>query len=511
MPKYTRHADGYSTIEHEGGPTVHLIDPDGSFEREMQPPSPEAYAAVAPPQSPAPVQNSLAGVSTDDAAALAQPSTVGPMNNPTVLPDQPKAPVTVPPIAPAGQPRATLIDQPGGGPAMATKSETQTTNQHSTSTSGMDQASKAKLESAGAKTTADTNAAINAERQAGQQVSEQRQARAKQDYQSGFQRQVGALDAEQQYKQAYSSALEERKAARAQKIDPSQAWGGEKQEWAFIAGLGGALAALDSGVARLNAARGRGYAVEPYDMIDKMVQASIKQQEDQRKQRIESAGESAEAAQAGMLSAASDAHEAAAQVLEARKLLASSAEEATFLDSAAAKQRLQADLRDEDRAKMLATTVTKTDARNTVNSTQTGPAAGAKPTKAQHDDQANLRQLYRLRDTLQRASKSGALQGVVGWQDKLGANSVQEFFGGLPPEQKEAATALGELEIGNLMRLVREPNNKNTQNMVQSLGMPKNDSDIPGSLQRLDQLIADQEDAVKNAAPEAPAEQAEQY
>jgi hypothetical protein len=123
---------------------------------------------------------------------------------------------------------------------------------------------------------------------------------------------------------------------------------------------------------------------------------------------------------------------------------------------------------------------------------------GAKPDKATVDAQKGLAELKRLRDNLKRGQQSGALKSVVGWQDKLGANSVQDFFGGLPPEQKEQATTLEELQVGNLMRLVREPNNMRTQNMVQQIGTPKNDRDIDGAIRRLDQLIAIEESGYKN-------------
>jgi hypothetical protein len=47
--------------------------------------------------------------------------------------------------------------------------------------------------------------------------------------------------------------------------------------------------------------------------------------------------------------------------------------------------------------------------------------------------------------------------------------------------------------------------------MVQGIGSPRNDRDIPSSLSRLDQLIAEQEDAVKNAPAEAPSAAQEVY
>lgn len=124
-------------------------------------------------------------------------------------------------------------------------------------------------------------------------------------------------------------------------------------------------------------------------------------------------------------------------------------------------------------------------------------AKSSEPTKADEDKRKATEErgrkvagLERIRDTLARGEQSGALQSVVGWQDKLGANSVQEFFGGLPADQQQQATALGELQVDNLMRLVREPNNKRTQDMVQAIGVPKNDKEIRAAIQRLDEIIA---------------------
>jgi hypothetical protein len=506
MPKYTRNEDGTLTQETEGGYKALVIDPDGSFEREMSgqaPPGAAEWAASQPHQSsvPNPYQPQL---SPENKAALAQPPVVGPTASPVIQPDKPFTTPQVAPLAASGggAPRATLVDDaPAGGMATASKTDSST----SVTTEGLDKDSKSNILDAAAKTKAASEEATTANRAANEKVAAQREGQAKQDFMSGYIKQVGALEAQDQYGAEYKRALEERKAARATKIDPTKAFGSERNSWAIVAGLEGALAALDEGISRLQK---RG-SPPPSTLISDMVERSIKMQEDERAQRIAGAEESAEAAREGMLEARSNAHEAAAQVLEARKMVAGSAEQVAFLDAEAAKQRVAATLADEEIAK--ATATRKSVQNTTRTSTESGPTGPGKKTPGQMNNEANLRQLYRIRDTLRRSEKSGALTGVVGWQDKLGANSVQEFFGGLPPEQKEAATALQELEVGNLMRLVREPNNKNTQDMVQRLGQPKNDRDIPGSLSRLDQLIADQEAAVQNAAPEAPATPAEQY
>lgn len=504
MPKYTRNDDGTLTQETDGGYRALVIDPDGSFEREMSgaPAGAADYLKANP--APAPNVSAPAAPTAAQLEAFNQPSVVGPTANPVIQQDKPAPVADLAPLpSSGGSNRATLVDTPTAAGGMASASRTESST--ATTTEGLDAKDRAKVEAAGAKASATERQLAEETRAAGEQVTQQRTQQAKQDYMSGFIQQVGALEAQDKYKAEYQQALDERKAARATKLDPAKAFGGERNSWAIVAGLEGALAALDTGIARLQKRGG----VEPSTLISDMVERSIKMQEDERAQRIAGAGEAVELSREQMLEARSNAHEAAAQVLSARKLLASNAEQAAFLDAEASKQRLAADLKDEERAKAIATR--RSVQSRTATSTESAPTGPAKKSPTQANNEANLRQLYRIRDTLRRAEKSGDLKGVVGWQDKLGANSVQEFFGGLPEGQKEAATALQELEVGNLMRLVREPNNVRTQNMVQGLGQPKNDRDIPGSLARLDQLIADQEAAVQNAAPEAPATPAEQY
>lgn len=366
--KYKRNDDGTLTQESDGGYKALVIDPDGSFEREMQPPNPEAYAAIAP-DIPRPSGGKISDVSPTDAAALAQPSSVGPTASIVERPDQPSAAPQVAPLAPqAAAPAPQMVTLPGAPGQTKTESNTSSGG----STSGLDAPSKAAVEAAGAKSRTSEEAAIAAEGAAKTQVSADREARAKQDYMSGYTKQVGSLEAEDRYKRAYQEALDERKAARATKLDPSQAFGSEKASWGFIAGLEGALSALDIGIARLQK---RG-APPPSDLIEKMVENSLKLQTDARSQRIAGAGESADAAHEGLLAAQSNTHEAAAQVLESRKMMASSSDEAAFLDAEIAKQRSAADLKDEERAKTLATKSTSQWAKTQQTTTAAGGGGG---------------------------------------------------------------------------------------------------------------------------------------
>ena len=124
----------------------------------------------------------------------------------------------------------------------------------------------------------------------------------------------------------------------------------------------------------------------------------------------------------------------------------------------------------------------------------TSPAAMAGPGRQSPqaiEAQSRVRQLDRVISTLEQANEAGDLQGIVGWQDKIGANSVQDFFGGLPPGQRRAADALSELEVLNRADWKSEPNGQAVQSRLSSIGIAKNDRDIPGMLQRLKQIRAD--------------------
>ena len=121
-----------------------------------------------------------------------------------------------------------------------------------------------------------------------------------------------------------------------------------------------------------------------------------------------------------------------------------------------------------------------------------------KPEKAEKDSRKALAKIKRVRDTLVRGKQSGALASVVGWQDKLKLNDVQDFLGGLPRDQKEQYDALAELQVENLGSTAREFNNIKAQNMLQELGVPRNDRDIDVSISRLNQIIAEEESGYKS-------------
>jgi hypothetical protein len=347
MPKYTRNDDGTLTQETDGGYRALVIDPDGSFEREMSGQAPPGAAewAASQPHKPANVAPLNQVLSPEDKSALAQPSTVGPTA--TIVERKESAAPSVAPLAPqapmAGAPEVVNI-----APSSATKSVTDTSS--GGSTSGLDDASKKRVLDAGAKVDASQRAMAGQNRAATEQVAAQREQQAKADYMSGFTKQVGALEAQDKYSSEYKAALAESKAARATKLDPTKTFGSERNSWAIIAGIEGALAALDTGISRL-----QGRQAPPSTLISDMVERSLKMQEDERSQRIAAAGESAEVARDEMLHQRVLANEAAAQILSARKMLAGSAEQRAFLDTEESKLKLAADIAEEERAKAIAT------------------------------------------------------------------------------------------------------------------------------------------------------------
>ena len=139
-------------------------------------------------------------------------------------------------------------------------------------------------------------------------------------------------------------------------------------------------------------------------------------------------------------------------------------------------------------------------------------AKAAQIGKPKPEQQKNINALKRIVDVLERGAKNGAAQSVVGWQNKklgLGItspNDVQRATGTMPPEQLEVLTAIEELEVNNLMRLVREPNNVKTQNMVQKIGSPQSDRELPVTIARLKELIAEEEGTAGSDIP-APIEE----
>jgi hypothetical protein len=116
---------------------------------------------------------------------------------------------------------------------------------------------------------------------------------------------------------------------------------------------------------------------------------------------------------------------------------------------------------------------------------------GEKP-KADTDRAQATAELKRLRDNLVRGRQSGDLAKVVGMIDQP-VSAAQRKVGTLSPGQLEQMTTLEELQVGNLMRLVREPNNKRTQDMVQQIGNPQSDAEIDVAISRINQLIAAEE------------------
>jgi hypothetical protein len=130
-------------------------------------------------------------------------------------------------------------------------------------------------------------------------------------------------------------------------------------------------------------------------------------------------------------------------------------------------------------------------------------AGGGRMSPQQAQAGSQVRALDRAISALEQAEKTGDLQAVVGWQNKLGANSLQEFFGGLPPGQQKALTALRELEVLNRADWKSEPNGAAVQERLSNIGIPKNDREIPVALERMRKMREDKLLDFQQAAPGA--------
>jgi hypothetical protein len=146
--------------------------------------------------------------------------------------------------------------------------------------------------------------------------------------------------------------------------------------------------------------------------------------------------------------------------------------------------------------KQVSTTISK-------HTAPVGPAAPKALSPQQAAAGTQVRALDRAINVLEQAEKSGDLAAVVGWQSKLGANSVQEFFGGLPPGQQKALTALRELEMLNRADWKSEPNGQAVQERLASIGIPTNDREIPVALERMRKMREDKLLDFKQQAPGA--------
>lgn len=189
----------------------------------------------------------------------------------------------------------------------------------------------------------------------------------------------------------------------------------------------------------------------------------------------------------------------ATQKLNARaalsKIPAAQAGLAAFNDAAAARTaEWQA-----EQEKSLRKQVSSTISRHTAP--VSAAAKALSPQQAQAGTQ--VRALDRAINALEQAEKSGDLAAVVGWQSKLGANGIQELFGGLPPGQQKALTALQELEMLNRADWKSEPNGQAVQERLSTIGIPKNDREIPVALERMRKMREDKLLDFKQAAPGA--------
>lgn len=356
-PTITVNPDGTLTQTMPNGMSSIVIDPDGSYQK--------SFAARANPLA---VQGAMptAAPTADSPQATLIGSPMNPRVPDTVTPDQQaalaqqesdhqsglaaqrsqqnaaaqraaadKQPITAPP------PQAVLL------PSASDESESSSTSDHKVTTEGPDAATRANINQAFGGAKSDTEKAIDEKSKATLGISQAHAAQADQQYFDAQARQAGAMAAQQKYATEFQAAVDERKLARQKPIDPGQAFADDRGAYAMMSVLGMSLA---------NVGRAwMGQAMQPVQVIDQLIDRSIKLQMAQKEQNVAAAGESADLARENMLAMRSNAHEAAAQALDARLSFAKSQDEVALIKSMAADQRAKADQLDIDRAKALAT------------------------------------------------------------------------------------------------------------------------------------------------------------
>jgi hypothetical protein len=355
-PKYTPNPDGTVTMTLDNGMTSSFIDPNGEHKNWGAPAAPQdVQALVNAPPSAMPGGNIRQPVANMPPVAAPPDTAAG-----KPLPNTAEAPMRV-------TPEPLVI--PGSAGTADTTTTTHVTG-GTQGTSGLAPADKAKVEAANQEASAAQHAAVNETADQNQKVALNHAMLAQTQFDAGKAKEAGALKAQDEYATAYKSAIDERAAARARKISPSEAFGDDRGAYAFLATMGAAIA---------NVGRAwMGQAMQPITVIDDLVNRSVKLQMAQRESDALAAGEKADVSHEAMLAAKSDAHEGAAQWAAAQTALSKSAEEAATYKALAAQQSAAAAQADAERARSIASTVTSSTTNQTHTAIKSAPT-GAGP------------------------------------------------------------------------------------------------------------------------------------
>ncbi len=373
MPQLIDNGDGTHTQIADNGTRSIVVDPTGSYGREI---GSKALGIAGTVAGTIPGVGVLAGPALTAASGAMAPPPAG-------------APQPAAPLAPTASPEMTPPPEVLPGGPVAPETRTSTTSSHGTS--GPDAASKALLLSRGEKAYESEKAAGTAAAGAATTAASRHETEATQAMLAGYTKEAGAMAAQQKYGEAYDAAMQEAKDARKKPIDVKEAFGDDRGAYAFLATMGAALA---------NVGRAwMGQAMQPITVIDDLVNRSVKLQMDRRGQLVDAAHETADQQHQYMLDAKARAYEGAKQQADARVALAKSKDEADAAGALSKALEAKADEANFEKAKSVASQATSQVGTTTI--TKSGGTAG--PSLAVPGEQADATDQRVTHDEIARA------------------------------------------------------------------------------------------------------------
>lgn len=431
------------------------------------PPAPAAHASPAA----APALNSPAGMQ----AAMDQPMP------PDLKPGQGNAAA-----GPAGPP--DLRPGQGNQPAMIPVTKTDTSSTSGTTTQGMDAASRANVE--GATSAANTAAQnmgnveasnINAQADMQRQQAQQAYGRGVNDY---FQQW-----AQVQTQEAIMAETDRRLQEGAKfKPDRTALFRGDT---GLIFGIAAAVSAMSGGWLMGQGLTGgkNPYLDSVFQMIDDDANDQIASNSQTMEQLTRIYGDSKAAAKdlkARMLQSVNDTIQAQSKFQDADTVQRGAATVMARVEAEIAKNKMES-------AKLTANTVTKQQQSTTQRSTQmiANPQAYGGLDVNDAKTVATMQKVGALDDLVREAislKDSGELAGNTGLIDEA-VGGVKRAFHARSPGQKRVEDFKAALQLINRADWASEPNGQEIQRQLSSIGVPENDAEIPGAVDRLRAIL----------------------
>lgn len=446
-----------------------------------------AAAGGAPPAVSNFIQNVIPRAPAPPAGAHAAPAAPVPLNSPQGMSAAMDAPLTPPNLRP-GQSNAPAG---GGGPPNLTPGQanqpsmipvTQTTTDKSTTTQGMDEASKAKVGEAtgAANSAADKVGALEAGNMNAQADMQRQQAQGA--YGKGvndYFQQWGALQVQEQI-----SAETDQRLQTAAKFKPDRT-ALFRGDTGLMFGLAAAVSAMAGGWLQGQGLTGgkNPYLDSILQMIDDDANDQISQNSANMEQLTRILGDSKAAAKelkARMLSSVSDTIQAQSKFQDADQVQRGASVVMARVEAEKAKNQM-------DAAKLTANNVTKQVQTRSQTQMVANPAAyggldvNDAKVQARMDKVGSLESLYTTALSLQQSGELAANTGLI--DEAVG--SVKRGLRMRDPGQKKVEDFRALLESANRADWASEPNGQEVQLRLSQIGVPQNDAEIPLAVAKL--------------------------